>query len=143
MAVSSILDVLNPVKGIADMVGSLIGRFVADPTEKAQLQAQLAQAQVDLQAKAMAYDQAFVEAQAKVITAEAGGSSWMQRNWRPVLMFAFIAILVNNYLLAPYVRAFGGTVVTLDIPPAMWGLLTVGVGGYIGARTYEKVQGVS
>ena len=57
-------------------------------------------------------------------------------------MLAFVAIIVNNYILVPYAVAFGASVPMLEIPPGMWGLLTVGIGGYIGGRTYEKVKGV-
>ncbi len=28
---------------------------------------------------------------------------------------------------------------TLPSPPEMWGLLKIGIGGYIGARTFEKI----
>lgn len=137
---SGILDVLNPVKLITDAAAGIIGKFVTDPNEKAQLQNQIANAQIELQQKAMEYDAAFVEAQKSVIIAEATGKSWMQNNWRPVLMFIFMAILTNNFILAPYIKAFGGNVVLLEIPTQMWALLTVGVGGYIGARTYEKTK---
>ena len=81
-----------------------------------------------------------VDAQAKIIVAEAQGGSWIQRSWRPVTMLMFVAIIANNYILVPYAVAFGANVPMLDIPPGMWSLLTVGIGGYIGGRTYEKVQ---
>lgn len=53
-------------------------------------------------------------------------------------MLSFVAILINNYIFAPYVQAFGGVAVVLEIPPGMWGLLTIGMGGYVGGRTVEK-----
>lgn len=73
-----------------------------------------------------------------VIVAEAQGESWLQRNWRPVSMLVFVAVIANNYLIAPYVQAFGGVAVVLEIPPGMWGLLTMGLGGYVVGRTIEK-----
>jgi hypothetical protein len=36
------------------------------------------------------------------------------------------------------VQAFGGVAVVLEIPPGMWGLLTMGLGGYVVGRTIEK-----
>lgn len=74
------------------------------------------------------------------VMAEIQGHSWMQRNWRPSLMFVFMLILVNNFVLVPYAVAFGLTVPMLEFPQAFWGLLTVGVGGYIGGRTVEKIK---
>ncbi len=73
-----------------------------------------------------------------VLVAEAQGESWLQRNWRPLTMLTFAAIIANNYLIAPYVQAFGGVAVVLEIPDGMWGLLTMGLGGYVVGRTLEK-----
>ncbi|MBL4595481.1 MAG: hypothetical protein JKX99_02770 [Robiginitomaculum sp.] len=83
-------------------------------------------------------EKAFVEAGRDVVVAEATGESWLQRNWRPISMLVFVAVIANNYLIAPYVQAFGGVAVVLEIPPGMWGLLTMGLGGYVVGRTLEK-----
>lgn len=80
----------------------------------------------------------FVRAGRDVVVAEARGESWLQRNWRPVSMLVFVAVIANNYLIAPYVQAFGGVAVVLEIPPGMWGLLTMGLGGYVVGRSLEK-----
>lgn len=74
------------------------------------------------------------------VKAEINGHSWMQRNWRPSLMFVFMLILVNNFVFVPYAVSFGLSVPMLEFPQAFWGLLTVGVGGYIGGRTIEKIK---
>lgn len=74
-----------------------------------------------------------LDAAAKIIVAEAQGESWLQRNWRPLLMVLFGAIVANNYVLVPI---FG--VPAADIPPDMWDLLKLGVGGYVVGRSAEK-----
>ena len=74
-----------------------------------------------------------------VVVAEAKGESWLQRNWRPMIMMLFAAVVANNYILAPYLGAFGIEVPVLDIAPQMWTLLTVGIGGYIAGRSGEKI----
>ena len=53
-------------------------------------------------------------------------------------MLCFVAIIANNYLLFPYIQLFGGSAVKLDIPPDMWDLLKLGIGGYIAGRSVEK-----
>ena len=54
-------------------------------------------------------------------------------------MLTFGAILANNYIIVPWLQAFGvETVAVLEIPEGMWGLLTVGLGGYVVGRTIEK-----
>lgn len=79
-----------------------------------------------------------IEAAASIIVAEAQGDSWLQRNWRPLLMCLFGVIVANNYLLAPYILLFMGIDVELTIPPDMWDLLKLGVGGYVVGRSVEK-----
>ena len=78
------------------------------------------------------------ELQSQVIIAEAQGESWLQRNWRPMLMCAFGLIVVNNYVLNPWLSALFSISVIMEIPPDMWGLLKLGVGGYIISRGAEK-----
>lgn len=73
-----------------------------------------------------------------VIVAEAKGESSLQRNWRPLLMCIFGVIIANNYIIAPYLEAIFGVSIVLEIPPDMWELLKIGVGGYIVGRSSEK-----
>jgi hypothetical protein len=81
------------------------------------------------------------ELQSQVIIAEAQGESWLQRNWRPLLMCTFGVIIANNYIIAPYIGLFMGPEykMVLEIPPNMWGLLKIGVGGYIVGRSAEHL----
>jgi hypothetical protein len=79
------------------------------------------------------------ELQSKIIIAEAQGKSWLQRNWRPLLMAEFGIIIGNNYIISPWLKILFGWNVIMDIPPDMWGLLKIGVGGYIVGRTGEKI----
>lgn len=74
-----------------------------------------------------------IEAAADIIRAEAQGDSWLQRNWRPMLMVLFGIIIANNYLVVPL---FGTP--AAEIPPDLWALLKLGVGGYVLGRSAEK-----
>ena len=74
-----------------------------------------------------------IEQAASIIVAEAKGESWLQRNWRPMLMVLFGLIVANNYLVVPL---FGTP--SANIPPDMWDLLKLGVGGYVFGRSVEK-----
>jgi hypothetical protein len=77
-----------------------------------------------------------IEARSSVIKAEAEGKSWLQRNWRPMIMVTFGGVIVYA-VLAP---AFGLPPVDMSgVPKQMWTLLTVGIGGYIGGRSLEKI----
>lgn len=74
-----------------------------------------------------------LESAVKIIVAEAQGDSWLQRNWRPLLMVLFGAIIANNYIVVPIFNTPAA-----DIPPDMWDLLKLGLGGYVVGRSVEK-----
>jgi hypothetical protein len=124
----------GPLKGILEGIGGIIDKFVADPSEKLKASQELLKLQLDFQAKLAEADVEFAKAQSTIITAEAASGNWLAGSWRPVLMLVFTYIILHNYVLAP---TFGGTVV--PIPPDMWDLLRLGVGGYVIGRSAEKV----
>jgi len=129
----SIFDVLNPIKAIADVANSIISKFVADPSEKLKLQQEIQEQATALTSKAMDLQASLTDAQAKIITAEIQSQSWLARNWRPILMLTFTFIVAWNYIIVPI---FGMTAAI--IPPDMWTLMKIGVGGYIVGRSVEK-----
>jgi hypothetical protein len=130
-----LLDSLNPVKAIIDSVKGVIDELSTTDEEKGEIKLKLDRVGLELETAVMGFKAQIAEHQAKVIITEAKGG-WLQRNWRPCLMFVFMAILVNNYVLLPYIPGVN----PLVFETAFWGLLTVGVGGYIGSRGYEKKQ---
>ena len=73
-----------------------------------------------------------LKAQAKIVLAEAQGSS-QQRNWRPLLMVTFAGLVVAHW--------FGFT--APDIPESvqnsLLNIVMIGVGGYVMASSAEKV----
>jgi len=80
-----------------------------------------------------------IRAQTSIILAEANSQSWLARNWRPGLMSLFGFIIFNNYVLNPWLSAMFSVNVMMDIPPDMWALLKIGLGGYVVGRSTEKV----
>jgi hypothetical protein len=121
-------------KALSTIVGPLFGvidKAVTDKDEANRLKQQIQSQLIDSK-------DSVVKAQMEIILAEAQGESWAQRNWRPVLMLVIVAIIANNYLLAPYLGAMFGVGLTLPLPDALWDLMTLGVGGYIAGRSVEK-----
>ena len=95
----------------------------------------------ELELRLIELDKAITDARSNVIMAEAQGQSWLQRNWRPLLMLVIICIVANNYILYPYLSIFTDKVRVLDLPDRLWQLMEIGVGGYILGRTAEKMKG--
>ena len=73
-----------------------------------------------------------LESAARIVLAEAQGS-WLQRNWRPLLMVTFAGLVVAHW--------FGFT--APDIPEtvqnSLLNIVMVGVGGYVVGRSGEKI----
>ena len=80
-----------------------------------------------------------IKAQTSIILAEANSQSWLSRNWRPGLMALFGLIIFNNYVLNPWLTAMFSVNIIMEIPPDMWALLKIGLGGYVVGRSTEKV----
>jgi len=108
------------------------------PEQKAKLEAGIQAYQLEMNRELNEYSKTIIEEQSKIIQAEANGEGWLQRNWRPITMLTFVFIIANNYILYPYITLFGGKAITLTIPPDMWGLLKLGLGGYVVGRSIEK-----
>lgn len=132
MAFWSAIPVIGKVlNGVID----LIGESIEDKDEANKLKASL----TEIFNKAdLTKFTALLNAQVKVIVAEITGKSWLQRNWRPLLMAEFGVIILNNYILHPYLNALFGISITMPIPPDMWALLKLGVSGYVVGRSVEK-----
>lgn len=75
----------------------------------------------------------------EIVLAEAKSDKSLTSQWRPVLMLSITAILINNFLIAPYADAMFGVSVMLEMPNELWQLLNIGVGGYVVGRSGEKI----
>lgn len=75
-----------------------------------------------------------IDAQAAVLVAEASAKSWLTQSWRPLVMLSFASILVYTFFIGPM---FDLKVV--PVPDDLWGLMKLGIGGYVGGRTVEKL----
>ena len=54
-------------------------------------------------------------------------------------MLVFVYIVAHNYIIAPIIAMFYPSMVHLEVPPDLWDLLKLGIGGYIVGRTGEKM----
>lgn len=126
--------IANILGTVAGPLFSVIDQAVEDKDQANRLKAEIQRRLIDQQDAAL-------QAQMKIILAEAGGESWLQRNWRPLLMTVIVTIVGNNYLIAPYLGAMFGVGLSLPLPERLWDLMTLGVGGYIAGRSGEKIAG--
>ncbi len=130
----SLLTAVPIVGQIIEKAAGIIDKWVQDKDLAAKLN-------YDLQAQMLSLDYSALEkeidAKAKVLVAEVQGQSWLQRNWRPLLMLVFTYIVAHNYVIAPIF-----SITSVPVPEQMWTLLNIGIGGYIVGRSAEKIASV-
>lgn len=117
-------------------VFKIIDKLIPDPDLRAKLKAQVSQSYTANLSK-------FTEHQKDVVVAEITGSA-ITRTWRPVLMYIIMGFLIIYGFLLPLSDLFLAAPIEFnprwgDIPDGLWNLLSLGVGGYIGGRSLEKV----
>ena len=78
-------------------------------------------------------ERARIETRGRVVTAEAQGESWLQRNWRPLTMIWFGVLIGGHW--------FGYTPENLSQEEilSLFDLMELGLGGYVIGRSVEKV----
>jgi len=135
---------LDFIDNAIDSVGNLIDDAFSNKEERKKAQAKLDAVKNDLKIKTQKHVENLREQRKEIIKAEIQGESWMQRNWRPSLMYLIMLILFNNFIVAPYLAAYTNhPEVMLEMPTYFWQVLTVSLGGYIGGRTFEKYKKVA
>ena len=139
------LGVTSLISGLAGPVSKVISKFITRKEDQLLAQAELDKITNGFKEKLLDNQKSILEAQRDLISAEMTGSA-MQRNWRPALMWVIIAIIANNYLLAPFLNHFvlyfgaeGKLLPILELPDKLFNLMSIGLGGYVVGRSAEKI----
>lgn len=127
------------ITAMIPVIGGLVGKIIdrALPDKEA-----AAKAKIEMMSLIQTEGLKEMEAAQKVIVAEAKSDGVLARNWRPFIMMIFGLIIANNYLVSPILVACGVPAPVLDLPPDMWNLIQIGLGGYVVGRSAEKVARV-
>ena len=124
------------LSGISSLIGTIGSAIRGKEALKSEDIAAIETMLNNLQMKVLELRSQLIKAQESIITAEAQGESWLQRNWRPLTMVTFLVIIVYQGV---FVSIFSLPAVDFTtIPDKMWTLLSVGIGGYITGRSVEK-----
>lgn len=133
------MSVFDAIGKIISPVTNLIDEVVTSDEERLKLKNELKRIELESSQMMIDYEKKLLDSQSQIVLGEVKGESWLQRNWRPLLMLTFIAIVANNYIIAPYLLAAFKWSVVLDLPDKIWTAITVGMGGYIVGRSGEKI----
>ena len=132
------MSIISIVGDAIGKVTGLIDSLHTSDAEKLAAKTALLTIQGDITGKMLEHEAVIAKEAGATIREEAKGGM-LQRNWRPITALVFVFIIANNYIIVPYVQAFGGAVPTLEIPGGMWALLTTMITGYTVSRGAEKV----
>ena len=115
------------ISGIIDLIGKAVDKAVPDKGQAAKLKSKLSSQLISLDIREL-------EAAQSIIVAEANGESWLQRNWRPIIMMFFAALIGAHWL--------GHTAQNLSEAEVLELLEIVkfGIGGYVLGRSGEKIM---
>ena len=88
----------------------------------------------------------FEDLSGSIVLAEAKSEHWLTAIWRPATMLLFALVIAINIFIIPYVLMpilwmLGYPIPEfMPIPDQVWTLITVGLGGYVGGRSGEKMM---
>lgn len=123
---------------IVDSILGIVNKFIPDKNKQQEVAAQL-QEEVTKQMKL----------QQDIILKEANSGSWITRNWRPVFMSLIGFMIFSHWIMydvVPWMNiTFSWNIWTLKDPgldAELWTTMRLGLGGYIGGRTIEKVTAI-
>lgn len=126
--------VIPLISGVTGIIGGAVKGFFGIKEQQGQIISEAIRAIGDANMSAGTREQAI----AQIIAAEANSGYWLAAAWRPLTMVIFAGLVVAYF--------FGYTTPNLTVAfpentalAEVFGLLKVGLVGYIPARTVEKV----
>ena len=123
------LNIIGLIGEIFTPAIQLIDNVHTSDEERLNAKARLLELHIKAAAQAQEYEKRLLDAQTKIITAEAQGDSTIQRVWRPITMLVFLGLVVCD--------SFG--LLATPLAPEMWTLLQLGLSGYVVGRSGEKI----
>lgn len=123
------MNILSFLGGAVKPLTEMVDKLHTSEEERLSVQTKIIELQNSFAFKALEYEQSVTQMRTDIIKAEAGGQSWLQRNWRPIVMLTFTFLVVGD--------SYGWLPNRLS--PDAFALLKLGLGGYVIGRSAEKI----
>ena len=117
---------LGFISKIIEPITGLVDKLHTSDDERLEAKAVLLQLQTSLMSQTLDYEKQVANAQRDIIVAETQANSWLTRSWRPITMLTLVAIVVISQFTE------------MEVPPDLWFVIKLGLGGYVGGRSVEK-----
>jgi len=126
------MSVLGLIGGVVSGIGSVVSTIMGFKRD----QADIIQSALGTLGDVSASDASREQAVAQIISSEMMSGSWMAINWRPILMFVCMGIVISYWwgYVPPH---FNGPM--SPMMEELFGLIKIGMGGYIASRGLEKI----
>ena len=125
------MSITDLIAGIFKPFSDMVDNVHTSTEEKLTLRNKLTEIVTAVELQVLELTKQLVSAQQAIITAEANGQSWLQRNWRPLTMVNFLILINLDY--------FG--ILNHPLSERVWDVITIGLGGYVVGRSAEKIAG--
>ena len=130
---SFIGEIFSPVAKLVDDLHTSDEEKGEIEIAKQKILYEVKKAEIKAQMKVLEYETKLQDNQSKIIIAEAQGESWLQRNWRPLMMITFAGLVVARWL------GWTAPGITEAVEKELFLLIQIGLGGYVVGRSGEKI----
>ena len=127
------MNIFGFISKIFQPAADLIDNLHTSEEEKLTIKAVLLELQGAIIGRVLDLEKSKLEAQSSIIIAEAKSDGWLTKSWRPITMLTLVATVVAYWM------GWGGQDIPLEIVNRMFSLVQLGVGGYVGGRSVEKI----
>lgn len=129
----SFLDIGSVVGDVVDSVGDAADDLFTSDQERAKARRLMRKVEVQLEEKLLEVKRTLIEKRGDAVKAEIQGESWLQRSWRPLTMLFFVLVIGGHWF------GFAGQNVDPSTVQSLYGLVKLGLGGYVIGRSAEKI----
>lgn len=123
------IGVTDLIAGIFKPAAELIDELHTSEEERLKAKGHLLTVQAAAMQRVFEYEAETLKAKAGIVQAEAKSEHWITATWRPITMLTFLALAVGDSL---------GWLPN-PLRDEAWTLLQIGLGGYVVARSGEKI----
>lgn len=126
------MNALTILPSIIGPISDVIARLIPDPNKRIELEHEVTKTLMSNQA-------ALLDAMKSVMVADAQSEGWLTRNARPLVVIWALCMLTWVGVIAPSLGIGNEAIKAISsIPDSLWNLVTVGIGGYMIAKTVES-----
>ena len=118
--IAALLPVLAPI------LGDVIRRVIPDSEAQAKAEAE---AQMMLMQRGAEIEQAAAD----IVKTEAQSEHWLTATWRPIVMLTLTGMIVARWM------GYSAPGVSEAEALKLWGIVEIGLGGYVIGRSAEKI----